>query len=199
MSETLYTYAVPAARLAAVPGSRDRRSLTRIRQGYPLAGWVDEQIGECNERAEEFGDEGRIEVTFPEALRRIVYGEPLTGADESFVYGFAYDAICRWLGRELPCAFLPFDFAQLDASLAQLGVPLRVTGLCFRGTVFPLPQAGEFPSIGSWTAQEMAAAKGPLERVSLPGLESVVASCVRQVRDWYPLLEEGDCVVGVLY
>jgi hypothetical protein len=76
MSATLYPYAVPAARLAAVPGSRDRKLLTRIRREYPLAGWVDEQIEESNARAKEFGEQSRIEVTFPEAARRIVYGEP---------------------------------------------------------------------------------------------------------------------------
>jgi hypothetical protein len=199
LSESLYPYAVPAARLLAIPGSRDRKLLARVRKQYPLAGWVDEQIGECNETAEEFGEEGRIEVTFPEAVRRIVYGEPLIGADESFVYGFAYDAICRCLGRELPCAILPFDFDDLDASLAQLGIPLRVTALCFRGPVFHLPDAGEFPSIGCWTAEEMAAAKDPLDRVSVRGLGNVIASCVEQVRDWYPLLDSGDCVVGVLF
>ena len=85
MSETLYVYAVPAARLVAVPGSRDRKLIARIRREYPLAGWVERAIQETNERAEEWGEEQRIEITFLEAVRRVVYGEPLVGADDSFV------------------------------------------------------------------------------------------------------------------
>lgn len=199
MSETLYPYAVPGTRLAAVPGSRDRKLLTRIRREYPLAGWIDALIVESNERAEEFGEESRIEVTFVEAARRIVYGEPLLGADESFVYGFAYDAICRCLGRELPCAFLPFDFDPLDNALAKQGIPLRVTALCFGGPVFPLPPRGEFPSLGRWTDEEIAAAKGPLQQAALGDLDSILASCVNQILEWDPMLDDGDWVIGVLY
>lgn len=46
MSDTLYPYAVPAAKLVAVSGSRDRKLVTWIRQNYSLAGWVDDMIRE---------------------------------------------------------------------------------------------------------------------------------------------------------
>jgi hypothetical protein len=199
MTEVLYLYAVPTAQLLAVPGSRDRALLARIRREYRLVADVDRMIEESNELAEEAEDETRIEIGFLEAVRRVVFGEPLLGADESFVYGFAYDAICQVLGRELPGSILPFEPKDLDAALAKLGIPLRMTELCFGGPLFPLPRPGEFPSIGCWSAEQLAAAREPLQRVFLPGLEAVVASLVTEVRGWYPLLEEGDCVVGVMY
>jgi hypothetical protein len=199
MSEALHPYAVPIARLMAVPGSHDLALISRIKGEYPLVADVDRMIEESNQLAEEAEDEERIEISFMEAIRRVVCGEPLVGAEHSFVYGFAYDGICSALGRKLPCAFLPFEPEDLDADLARLGMPLRVTDLCFGGPVFPLPKAGEFPSIGRWSAEQLAAAKEPLVRVRLPSLGRVVASCVSQVREWYPLLEEGDCVVGVMY
>src|SRR3954470_13444226 len=131
MSEALSIYAVPEDRLLAVPGSRDRQLIARIGCGYPFGAYVDQMIEESNELAEEDGDEERIEVAFLEAVRRVVDGGRLTGADGSYVSGFAYGALCRAVGRELPCACLPFDFGRLDASLAGLGVALRVTDLCF--------------------------------------------------------------------
>jgi hypothetical protein len=200
MSEALSIYAVPEDRLLAVPGSRDRQLIARIGRGYPLAAYVDQMIEESNELAEEEGDEDRIEVALLEAVRRVVEGEPLTGADGSFVYGFAYHAICRSVGRELPCAFLPFDFGRLDASLAGLGVALRVTDLCFGGPAFPLPEPGEFPSLGRWTCEQLGAAgRERVQRAPLVGLDAVAAACVRQVQEWYSQLEEEECVVGVLY
>jgi hypothetical protein len=199
MSEALTVYAVPTARLLAAPGSRARAILARIRRGYRLAGEVDRMIEESNALAEEGGDEDRIEITFLEAVRRVIHGKPLVGADDSFVYGFAYDAICWALGRELPSAFPPFDPEDLDGALARQGVPLRVSELCFAGPAFPLPEPGEFPSIGRWSGEQLAAARAPVLRVPLAELDSTVAMCLRQIQEWYQLLEDGDCVVGILY
>ena len=133
------------------------------------------------------GTRARIEVTFLEAVRRVVDEEdPLTGADGGFVYGFAYDAICGWAGR----GALRLSSRSTSAGstlLAGLGVALRVTDLCLAARPFRSRSRGSFPSLGRWTCEQLSGqGAGQASRL---GLDAVAASCVRQVQDWYSQLE----------
>jgi hypothetical protein len=192
MSETLYTYAVPTAKLVAVPGSRDAELIARIERDYPLFDRVDDMIDESNELG------GEIEISFLDAVERIVNGEPLLGADDSFVYGFAYDAICQALGRPLDGALL-FDTSTADALLAKLAIPLRWSDLCGAGPMIPLPEPGEFPSLGRWTAEQWALAKSPVHQAAFDNGDRNAAAWVGTLRDWYRVTADDEAVIGVMY
>jgi hypothetical protein len=194
VSETLYVYTVPTAKLVALPGSRDAELIARIGREYPLIDQVEDMIDESNDLA---GDD-EIEIGFMDAVERIVNGEPLIGADDSFVYGFAYDAICRALGRPLTCAVL-FDIPTADAVLAEMAIPLRWSDLCDAGPLIPLPEPGELPSLGRWTAKQWAMAKAPVHQAKWDETDRTAGAFVRTLRDWYRVVSDGEAVIGILY
>lgn len=180
MSTAVDVYLVPVEKLRKVPRSKNKRLLTAVRKQKDFLEMVDE-IGEDFEEEEE----GRP-PTCAEAVAQIINGERYD--DEfGYVYGYAYEAICMTIGREVHPNWCPsgsYDwFEDIDKALASLKVPLKVTELTYRGCLLKLPKPDDFPGLGWWRATEITRAARAFEAVDLDDLDKKTAKLVEPVKD----------------
>jgi hypothetical protein len=97
-------------------------------------------------------------------------------------------------------------FEQLDGELARLGATIRLGQLTCAGPVFPLPAPDDFPALGWWAPESIAAsapclkkATGLAARWFGPKLDPELAEALRDVRRWLnaALRTPEDCLIGV--
>jgi hypothetical protein len=201
MSTAVYAYLVPVAQLRAVPGSRDETLLTAVAQFTGFLKSIDELARHA--------DEDEKPPRCVDAARQIIYGEPLDDR-YGYVYGYAYEAIGRALGTEMERSWTQiarsYDwFKVLEEALKTLTIPLRVTDLVGRGPLFDLPEPDDFPGLGWWTADELAAAARAFAERDLNRLDSStthslgrVAEALDDIRSWVMAAHgTGHWLVGV--
>src|SRR3954451_15373640 len=123
MSSTLSVYAISFDRLKEVPGSRNHRLVESISRDLE---YFLNQIDEL--RDEEEG----VVPTCREAVAQIIEGAPLSPR-LGYLYGYALEAICAHLGRELLAVHAIGRAAAwvdgVDDLLQGRGVPVRLSDL----------------------------------------------------------------------
>jgi hypothetical protein len=175
MSSGINVYAVPLARLTQVVGSRDRSMIEAIVKANDdfLSG-----IGDIDPDAE---------LTCADAVAGLINGDP-PGDAPGYLYGYAVEAICWYVGEELP-NICPISGAsdwieQVDALLEGKGIPLRLNALVYGGSPVSIPAPDDYPFIGNWSAAELAAARTPLENADLTDAGPEMTATLQQIRGW---------------
>ncbi len=119
-----------------------------------------------------------------------------------YVYGYALEAICAYLGRELPnvtgiCGASAW-FEKVDAVLRGNGLPVGLTDLVYGDCPVAIPPPDDCPCIGSWPPQAVAGALAAIRGVDPGGLGHEMAEAVGQVRAWLEAAGPGEGLVGFL-
>ena len=204
MSTAVYVYSVPVDRLRAAPGSKDKKLLAAARK---LKGFF-ETIDEIAEDLEEEEEEKPPKCAA--AYRQIVNGEPYADSF-GYVYGYAYEALCMALGAETERSWTQIArshdwFKEIDAALAALRINLKITGLLYRGALINIPEPADYPALGWWTADEVAAAAIAFEALDLNRLDGEikkqverVSDAIEDIRSWIAVASDrpGDWLIGV--
>jgi len=145
-----------------------------------------------------------------EAVKQIINGEPCN-RNFGYVYGYAYEALCMAIGRETKQSWTSISrsyewFPKIEKALASLGIPLKINDLLCRGTLLEIPQPDDFPSLGWWTAAEIAGAARVFKELDLKQLDAGVAKAISDVADeiedirsWITVAADrpGDWLIGV--
>lgn len=193
MSSTLTIYAVSFARLTQVPGSRDRRLLEEV-------------LTECEwflSEIDELADEEAEVPPCREAVAQIIEGAPMA-AHCGYVYGYALEAICACLGRELTEVSAISRATRwldtVDLLLDSSGVPVRLSNLVFGVCPVKIPTPDDSPCVGSWAPEVIPAALQAVRRLDLAPLDSEMAATVTQIRDWLETVsaDPEDGLIGFL-
>jgi hypothetical protein len=203
MSTAVYVYSVPADRLRAAPGSRDKELLAAIPD---LEGFFET----IDEIAEDLDEEEERPLPCASAYRQIVNGEPYADG-VAYVYGYAYEGLCMALGAETERSWTQIArshiwFKDIDVALAALRIQLKITDLLYRGPLIQIPTPDDFPALGWWTAGEVAAAVNAFKPLDLNRLEGEaknvvehVADAIEDIRSWIAVASDrpGDWLIGV--
>jgi hypothetical protein len=198
MSCNLTVYSVPYKTLLAIPGSKDKRLMEKVRAGWT---WSYNQIDAMIDRNNEFRDESdRTKLKFLDVLGQILDGKPLKGA-EGFVYGYAVESICWALGKQLDNDHLPaLDSEEIDEFLQENKVPVSIEQLGQGEPPFPIPEPDDFPGIGHWKPNEIAKAQKALKKIDLTKAPDYIQAMVENISDWLNAAKKGeDCLVGFVY
>lgn len=195
MGATFTVYAVPFDQLRRVPGSGDRALVAAIAASgaYFLA-----QVDDLAD-----ADAGEEVPTCREALGQLVDGRPMAG-HLGYLYGYALEAICAHLGRELEGVSAISRASgwidPVDAFLGAAGVPVALTDLVFGPCPVAIPTPDDHPFIGSWPPAAIPAALAALRRADANGLDEEAAATVALIRDWLEAAaaEPGLGLVGFL-
>lgn len=206
MSTALYVYSVPLERLRGVAGSRDRALIERILAADAEQHQrTDAAMQQCVE------DEALPRfLSCREAVRQIVQGESLD-ADLGMIYAHAYESIVRDAATAVAGEWSPIVrsyelFERLDAELARLGARISFAALTGAGPVFPLPNPVDFPALGWWSPEDIAASLGPVlkgpgfwRRFAGPQRDEELEESLHDVSQWLrtALKAPGDGLVGV--
>ncbi len=204
MSTAVYVYSVSVDRLRAAPGSRDQALLAAV----PRLNGFFETIDEIAEDLDD--DEEERPPRCAVAYRQIVNGEPCA-ADFGYVYGYAYEGLCMALGAETERSWTQIArsrdwFKEIDAALAALRIELKITDLLGRGPLIPIPEPDDFPALGWWTADEVAAAAVAFKAIDLNRLDAEtektvkrVSDAIEDIRSWIAVASgrPGDWLIGV--
>jgi hypothetical protein len=205
MSTGVYVYSVPPELIRAAPGSKQKKLLTA---GRPLKEFFEtiDEIAEDFDDEEEEGPPPKCE----EAFKQIINGRPCD-ANFAYVYGYAYEGLCRALGAEVKSSWAPIArsyefFPKVDKALKALKIKLTVADLLGRGPLIAIPRPGDFPALGWWTADEMAEASRIFATLDLKKLDArrakvvqPVADAVEDIREWITVASgrAGQWLVGV--
>lgn len=151
MGYSLTPYAVDLGKIKALVGSKNDRRLKQL-------------IKRLGKGAEDNGGYG---ITWAEALRHLVLGEPYDKNSGS-KYGNTLEFLCMQFGEELLSNDNFCDvrgalgwFKELDEQLEEAGVStklLSISKLAERGSPIPIPAYNDFPGIGYLTAKEVGPA-----------------------------------------
>ncbi len=177
MSSTLNIYAVAFDRLKQVPGSGDRR----------LAEAIGADLEYFLSQVDELRDEEEPAPSCREAVAQILEGAPLA-PHLGYLYGYALEAICAHLGRELPnvpaISRASAWIDGVDEFLRGNGVPVRLSGLVYGGCPVDIPPPDDYPCIGSWPPPVIPGALAAIRRVGLAGVGYDTAETITRVRGW---------------
>lgn len=152
MSSFVSIYAVSLDELNNRVGSRDQALIDRI----CFASTVDfASIDELDEDAE---------ITCAEAVARIIRGQGTEDAEEyhlGSLYGYALESICSVLGKDVgsidSISRAIRWMEEVDKEAQRVGIPLRLIDLTCSGSPIDIPPADDWPSIGFWTPEQIAA------------------------------------------
>lgn len=168
MSYGVMAYAVDIDKLVALCGSGDdrmRRAISgRFRADIQR---TNDNLGWSNERGE---------PSVFTAINHLVMGEEQTL--DGAMYGYAFKVIVEFSGRFLDNGpFYPCPSRYLsetvDVELAGVGATIRMSDLVFRGAPVSFPSPDDFPAIGHWTSDQVAANVEPLRAGSSTELKTI--------------------------
>ncbi len=176
MSSTISVYAVSLDRLKQVVGSGDQGMIDAIvdaRQDFLST------IDDIDDEAE---------FTCADAVADLVNGET-TEDVAGYLYGYALEAICAYIGEELPniCGIAGGATAwmkEVDSLLESKGVPVRLNTLVFGGSPIPIPEPDDAPFIGEWSASDVPPALAAFRSLNLIGVDDEMAETFAQIRGW---------------
>jgi hypothetical protein len=180
MSTAVYVYSVPVDKLRSIPGSRDTQLLAAVQENTGFFEIVDE-IAENRDEDEE------PPPKCAEVVQQIINGEPYN-RNFGYVYGYAYEALCMAIGTETKQSWTSISrsyewFPKIDKALASLGTSLKINDLLCRGSLLEIPQPDDFPSLGWWTAAEIARAARVFKELDLKQLDAGVAKAISGLAD----------------
>jgi hypothetical protein len=191
MSVGLNVYAVSLERLKQIVGSRDQAMIDAIVEGH------EDFLSSIDDICKD------AELTCVDVVAELINGE-LSENTLCYLYGYAFEAICSHVAEELP-NICPISGAsdwieEVDALLEGKDIPIRLNELVFGGSPVPIPEPDDYPSIGKWTAAELAAARVAFEATDLTDVEPDMAETLQQIRDWVAVASKkpGAAVVGFL-
>jgi hypothetical protein len=177
MSSTLSVYVISFDRLKKVRGSRDRGLVEAI--GAELESFLSQ--------VDELRDEDEDVPTCRDAVAQIIEGAPLA-AHLGYLYGYALEAICAHLGRELPGVSSISRAAAwidvVDELLEGKGIPIGLSTLVFGVCPVDIPTPDDHPSIGSWPPHVIPGALEAIRRADLAGSDDETTETIAQVRGW---------------
>jgi hypothetical protein len=177
MSSTLSVYVISFDRLKNVRGSRDRGLVEAI--GAELEYFLSQ--------VDELRDEDEDVPTCRDAVAQIIEGAPLA-AHLGYLYGYALEAICAHLGRELPGVSSISRAAAwidvVDELLEGKGIPIGLSTLVFGVCPVDIPTPDDHPSIGSWPPHVIPGALEAIRRADLAGSDDGTTETIAQVRGW---------------
>ena len=192
MSYALSAYLVTADEILQFPGCPDDELLAEVLEaaGESLAN-LDEQM--CDPDDED-------DISHEQAMRELFSGE-LTAEYYGARYGWAFDMLCNCLGTFLSNrGFSPCDtswYEQLDEYLATSDVEFRFTQLIYDCPI-ELPTIDDWPCIGHWTQEQIAAAAPAMKKLAEETADREVAEALGTVNEWFEqaLGEPGSMIVG---
>jgi hypothetical protein len=204
MSTAVYVYSVPADKLRAAPGSKDEELLAALSK---LNGFFETIDKIADDRDQ---DEEEPPPKCATAYRQIVNGESYA-VGFGYVYGYAYEGLCLALGAEMERSWIPIArsyewFPKIDAALAALRINLKITDLLCRGTLIDIPTPDDFPGLGWWNADEVAAAAVTFKALDLNRLDGEtertvkpVSDAIDDIRSWVAAASgrPGDWLIGI--
>jgi hypothetical protein len=167
-------YIVPLDALKRAVGSRSAKLLKAIKKSSAKL------LTEADEnRADD------IERTCGEALADLINGADYDEVpeEEAHLYGLALEALCAHLGAY--AGEVDGDWNdELDAFFAARSVPLKFSDLVFGDEVIKLPSSSDdYPIIGSWAPEQIAAAATPLRAIDLKALRAEDEELAKVVGD----------------
>lgn len=191
MSNSINVYAVELSRVDAIIGSCDQSLIDAIvREHEAFLSSIDDIDSDS-------------ELTCADAVADLINGESADDA-AGYIYGYASEAIYSHLGETLPniCSVVGASewLDKVDAVLETNGIPVRLNLLVYRGSPIAIPEPDDYPFIGSWTTEEIAAAKTAFENADMTDSESDMLGILNQVRGWVVVAAKNkDCsIVGFL-
>lgn len=190
MGYGVMAWAVDIDKVTALCGSGDNQARRAV------CGRFRTDIASSNEYFDLSNDRGAPNLFT--AIEHLVMGgeKPLDG----YLYGYGFKYIVQFLaGRPLDnSAFYPcpssYIESTVDPALTATGAKLSVFGLIFDGAPVDFPMPDDFPGIGHWTADEVAAAEPHLQ-AAVPAGDA--AEQVAAVAGWVATAKSrGHGVVG---
>ena len=199
LSYQIDVYVVSLERIYQVLGSRDEKFIKAVLtdQAWFLSN-VDDWCEFHRER-----DPNRVIAMAREAVSQLINGDDISQRP-SFVYGYAFQAICAQLGRTLTGFYSisgAFGWIEaIDAQLAQLDAPLRLNALVFDHPSVEIPNDDGHPFIGEWPARDIVAGLDALRTVDMTKIDGETAETFAEILVW---LEEtaktpGASLIGFL-
>jgi hypothetical protein len=170
MGYGVMAYRVDIDKLRALCGSGDNQ-MRRV-----ICGRFRADITRLNDDLDCSNDRGAPSVFT--AIEHLVMGGDKTLPGHLYGYGFKY--IVEFSGRFLnnshfyPCPSSYLD-STIDPALKATGAGITMSDLIFRGAPVDFPSPDDFPSIGYWTADEVAAAADPLRTGTTDEVRAVAA------------------------
>jgi hypothetical protein len=189
MSSTLSVYVISFDRLKKVRGSRNRGLVEGI--GAELEYFLSQ--------VDELRDEDEDVPTCRDAVAQIMERAPLA-THLGYLYGYALEAICAHLGRELPGVSSISRAAAwidvVDELLEGKGIPIGLSTLVFGVCPVDIPTPDDHPSIGSWPPHVIPGALEAIRRADLAGSDDETTETIAQIRGW--LEAAGDPEEGLM-
>ena len=174
MSYGVMAYAVDIEKVRALCGSGDNQTRRAI------CGRFRADISRSNGWFDLSDDRGAPNLFT--AVEHLVMGgdKPLDG----YLYGYAFKYVVEFMGRMLDNnPFYPCPSTYLtdtvDPALKATGATLTMFDLIFGGAPVDFPRPDDFPTIGYWSADDVAAAEPHLRAVGADADEHV-----RGVAEW---------------
>jgi hypothetical protein len=170
MSYVLTPYLIDLERLQQAVGSQDESLIAALLQAEASEFEDEWEEGEPGEQTDS-------EISLEHAVRCLVMGEQLGKAVGS-QYGYALERLCRYLGEAiLPETWGGVRWAAVEDSgledlLMQTGPPV------------PIPDPGGFPTIGHWTAVEVAAKVNQLGTSHLTSDDDGLQELLAEYENW---------------
>src|SRR5688572_30061782 len=173
MGSAINVCAVPLGRLREIVGSRDRAVIDAVVEGQ--ADFL-QSIDDIDEETE---------MSCAEAVAERVNGEVSEGGP-GYLYGYALEAICWHVGEELP-NMGPISGAsdwieEVDGVLEGKGIPVRLSELVYGGSPVEIPEPDDYPGIGEWSAEQVAAARAAFAGAELGDLDEEMREMLGQIR-----------------
>lgn len=192
MSSSISVYAVSLADLKRVAGSGDQALIdaaTRARE------WFLSTIDDIDDEAP---------IRCAQALADIVNSRVSEEAP-GYLYGYALEAICGHLGRELPniCGITGSTrwMEKVDATLKRRGITIQLNELLYRGSPVPIPaEPDDYPFIGYWTSVQIATALFAIRAGDRSELDNEMAETFKEIEGWLAAASESPnaAIVGFL-
>jgi hypothetical protein len=143
------------------------------------------------------------ELKCGEAVAHLICGTP---SDEypGYLYGYALEAICRQVGRELenicPICGAGDWLEEVDKALQDQRVPIALSTLVYGECPVKIPTPGDYPFIGSWPHQSILPALTALQWLEMFGLDREMTQTFQQIRSWLAdaATTPGQSIVGFL-
>ncbi len=175
MSNSINVMVVELDKMRRAIGSGDRKLIEAIQKDQE---WFLSTIDDIDDEAE---------LKCAQAVEHLIVGNP---SDDypGYLYGYALEAICRQLGRELenicPICGAGDWLEEVDAALKIHKIPLEISTLVFGLCPVEIPQPDDYPMIGSWPPQSIPPALAALKWLEMFGMDREMTDTFRQIRSW---------------
>ena len=191
MSSWINVFVVDLDQLREAIASGDKQLVDAICQDQE---WFLATIDDIDDEAE---------LKCGEAVAHLICGTP-SDKYPGYLYGYAMEAICRQVGRELEniCQICGAGdwLEDVDKALQDQKVPIALSTLVYGGCPVKIPMPGDYPFIGSWSQESIPPALTALQCLEMFGLDREMTQTFQQIRSWLAdaATTPGQAIVGFL-